>query len=197
LANVERGITLQNAPSCAALALRGELDAKPAIALGQNLSWNPLIARSPVVLRLEPDDAPPIVTLTEDGMLAKIGFNAQGLGVCLNFFSHVDDGRPGVFGVPIRCLLRAVLECQSIKQAVGIVESSRAVRLCIFPGGTARRERSGGPGSGDNPGQRRDHGSRRVDRHPRRTDLGSDPKPFHSDRRPAARKSVDRTTRCF
>jgi hypothetical protein len=55
LADVEGGITLQNAPCCAALALCGELDAKPAIALGQNWNWNPLIARSPVVLRLVPD----------------------------------------------------------------------------------------------------------------------------------------------
>jgi isopenicillin-N N-acyltransferase-like protein len=124
LAIVEHEILLEHAPGCTALALFGEVGGKPALALGQNWDWDPLMARSPVVLRLEPDDAPPLVTLTEAGMLAKIGFNQHRLGVCLNFLSHLSDGQKEHFGVPIHCLLRAVLECQSINQAVEVVESS-------------------------------------------------------------------------
>ncbi len=121
---VENEITREKVPGCTAMALFGEVDDKPAIALGQNWDWDPLMARSPVVLRLEPEDAPPLVTLTEAGMLAKIGFNQHRLGVCLNFLSHRSDGQPDHFGVPIHCLLRAVLGCRSIEQAVGVVESS-------------------------------------------------------------------------
>jgi isopenicillin-N N-acyltransferase-like protein len=121
---VDNEVARGKVPGCTALALFGEVDGKPALALGQNWDWDPLMARSPVVLRLGPDEAPPFVTLTEAGMLAKIGFNQHRLGVCLNFLSHRSDGRPGVFGVPIHCLLRAALECQSIEQAVEIVASS-------------------------------------------------------------------------
>lgn len=124
LAIVEREVQAESLPGCTALALFGEVDGKPALALGQNWDWDPLMARSPVVLRLEPDDAPALVTLTEAGMLAKIGFNQDRLGVCLNFLSHQSDGQPGVFGIPIHCLLRAVLTCQSIEQVVEVVETS-------------------------------------------------------------------------
>ena len=124
LAIVEHEILLEHVPGCTALALFGEVDGKPALALGQNWDWDPLMARAPVVLRLEPDDAPPLVTLTEAGMLAKIGFNQHRLGVCLNFLSHQSDGQKDHFGVPIHCLLRAVLECPSINQVVEVVESS-------------------------------------------------------------------------
>jgi isopenicillin-N N-acyltransferase-like protein len=124
LAIVERETQTESLPGCTALALFGEVDGKPALALGQNWDWDPLMARAPVVLRLEPDDRPALVTLTEAGMLAKIGFNQNRLGVCLNFLSHQSDGQPGVFGIPIHCLLRAVLTCQSINQVVEVVESS-------------------------------------------------------------------------
>ena len=124
LAIIEHEILLEHVPGCTALALFGEVGGKPALALGQNWDWDPLMARAPVVLRLDPDDAPPLVTLTEAGMLAKIGFNQHRLGVCLNFLSHQSDGQKEHFGVPIHCLLRAVLECQSINQVVEVVESS-------------------------------------------------------------------------
>jgi isopenicillin-N N-acyltransferase-like protein len=121
---VESQIQREQVPACTALALFGEVDGKPAVALGQNWDWDPLLAEAPVVLRLEPDDAPPLVTLTEAGMLAKIGFNDSRLGVCLNFLSHQSDGRPGSIGVPIHCLLRAVLSCRSLDEAAEIVASS-------------------------------------------------------------------------
>ena len=124
LAIVEHEIQPEHIPGCTSLALFGEVEGKPALALGQNWDWDPLMSKAPVVLRLEPDDAPPLVTLTEAGMLAKIGFNQHRLGVCLNFLSHLSDGQPGVFGIPIHCLLRAVLTCQSIEQVVEVVESS-------------------------------------------------------------------------
>jgi isopenicillin-N N-acyltransferase-like protein len=124
LAIAETRIQREQVPACTALALFGEADGKPAVALGQNWDWDPALADAPVVLRLEPDGAPPLVTLTEAGMLAKIGFNHDRLGVCLNFLSHVSDAPPGRFGVPIHCLLRAVLTCRSIEQAVEVVAAS-------------------------------------------------------------------------
>ena len=48
------------------------------------------------------------VTLTEAGILAKIGLNDAGLGVCLNLLDTTADG--GLDGTPIHLLLRQVLE---------------------------------------------------------------------------------------
>ncbi len=120
----EREVQRLAIPACTTLALFGQIKGRPAVALGQNWDWDPLMARAPVVLRLEPANAPRLVTLAEAGMLAKIGFNQHRLGVCLNFLSHTADGQPGHFGIPIHCLLRAVLTCVSLKQAVETIESS-------------------------------------------------------------------------
>ncbi len=121
---VDADLAREKIPACTALALFGEVDGKPVLALGQNWDWDPELAKAPVVLRLEPDDGPALVTLTEAGMLAKIGFNQHRLGVCLNFLSHRTDAPPDRFGVPVHCLLRAVLACRSIEAAVNAVESS-------------------------------------------------------------------------
>ena len=124
MAAVRRESTLASIPACTGLALRGRVNGEPALALAQNWDWDPVLADAPVVLRLQPSHGPAIVTLVEAGMIGKIGFNEHRLGVCLNFLSHLEDGQPGRFGVPIHCLLRAVLNCAEIGEAVVAVETS-------------------------------------------------------------------------
>jgi isopenicillin-N N-acyltransferase-like protein len=75
------------------------------------------------VLRLQPDDGPSIVTLVEAGMTGKIGFNQHRLGVCLNFLGHTSDARPGEIGVPIHCLLRAVMSCRTLDEVEPMIRS--------------------------------------------------------------------------
>ncbi len=69
-----------------------------------------------VILRAREGADPECVTLTEAGMLAKIGFNRAGFGVCLNILRSVfDQGAPGV---PVHVLLRALLKRSSVRDAV-------------------------------------------------------------------------------
>ena len=49
-------------------------------------------------------------------MLAKIGLNDRGFGVCLNILRSADDGKHA--GVPVHVLLRALLERDSVADAV-------------------------------------------------------------------------------
>jgi isopenicillin-N N-acyltransferase-like protein len=124
LAIVEAELASREIPGCTALALQGSVDGRPALALSQNWDWDPLMAEAPVVLRLNPSNGPAVVTLVEAGMVGKIGFNEHRLGVCLNFLSHLADGRPGAFGVPIHCLLRSAMTCASVEEVVATVESA-------------------------------------------------------------------------
>lgn len=124
LAIVEAEATSRKIPACTALALFGRAGGRQVLGLGQDWDWDPKMAKAPVILRLEPAGAPRLVTLVEAGMLAKIGFNQHRLGVCLNFLSHATDGTPGKRGIPIHCLLRAVLGCDSIPRAVDTVSRS-------------------------------------------------------------------------
>lgn len=111
----------EETPGCTALALRETLRGKDRIALGQNWDWNRALRKNSVILRLRPKDGPRIVTFTEAGMVGKIGFNDERLGVCLNFLSHRTDSAEAEHGVPVHCLLRAVMGCESVEAAVALV----------------------------------------------------------------------------
>jgi isopenicillin-N N-acyltransferase-like protein len=122
-AMVEREIAAKKIPACTSLAMVGKKGAHQYLALGQNWDWDTLMMKSPVVLRLRPREGPELVTLTEAGMLAKIGFNEHRLGVCLNFLSHQTDGKENSFGIPIHCLLRVALNSESIHKAIKKITS--------------------------------------------------------------------------
>lgn len=88
--------------------------------LGQNWDWEerlePLIAL--VKISQEEENKPDILTMTEPGIIGKVGLNAAGLGICFNFLP-ID--RP-TNGVPVHILLRALLECRSIAEARATIE---------------------------------------------------------------------------
>jgi len=110
-------------PGCTAVALTGRRRGMTSLALSQNWDWHTEMANAPVVLRLRPSAGAALITLAEAGMVGKIGFNEHRLGVCLNFLSHRDDGRPGEVGVPIHCLLRAAMGGSSLEEVVAAVSA--------------------------------------------------------------------------
>jgi hypothetical protein len=67
-----------------------------------------------------------VTTLTEFGVLAKIGVNDAGLGVMLNMLHHSADEQVGEqrIGFPVHVLLRTLLEdCTSVDEARDLVRS--------------------------------------------------------------------------
>ncbi len=146
LAIVESELAVRKIPACTALAIKGGPVRSPTIALCQNWDWDPLLADAPIVLRSRPNNGPAFVTLVEAGMIGKIGFNQHRLGVCLNFLSHTADGRPGEVGVPIHCLLRAVLNCSTINEAIATVDTAPRCASANF---LIAQHDSAGPQSSD------------------------------------------------
>ncbi len=57
-------------------------------------------------------------------MVGKIGFNEDRLGVCLNFLSHRTDSAAARPGVPVHCLLRAVMGAGSVEAAIARVSGA-------------------------------------------------------------------------
>jgi isopenicillin-N N-acyltransferase-like protein len=112
--------------------------------LAQNWDWHPDLAASTVVWVVTTPEGW-FATLTEAGILAKIGLNDAGLGVCLNLLSSTADG--GVEGTPIHVLLREVLStCRTVDEAVthltsATVSASSAVTVAA-PGDVASVELS-------------------------------------------------------
>ena len=90
--------------------------------LAQNWDWHPDLQES-TVLWIVREDGGWFATLTEAGMLAKIGMNDAGLGVCLNLLRCSEDG--GLDGTPIHLLMRRTLACRSVPEAIELLTSAR------------------------------------------------------------------------
>ena len=107
--------------------------------LGQNWDWLLHAAQTLVVLEARPDDGPDYVTVVEAGLLAKTGMNAAGLGLVTNaLVTEADTGEPGL---PYHVLLRAVLDCGTVTEALQVLQaglrSSSANYLIAHASGTA------------------------------------------------------------
>jgi isopenicillin-N N-acyltransferase-like protein len=83
----------------------------------QNWDWHPDVV--PLLWTVERDGRW-FTTLTEAGILGKIGVSSAGLCFGLNFLRCSLDG--GVRGVPIHVLLRMLLDrCESVDEAVAVL----------------------------------------------------------------------------
>ncbi len=92
----------------------------PAV-LGQNWDWLPHSADTVVVLEARQDHGPDFVTVVEAGLLAKAGMNSSGLGLVTNALVSADDaGEPGL---PYHLLLRAILDCENVSDAISVLQA--------------------------------------------------------------------------
>ena len=87
--------------------------------LGQNWDWDSEMEELAVILDIEKEDGHRILTMTEPGMIGKIGMNHCGVGVCLNFMT-IENYQPS--GVPLHVLLRTILESKSVIEAQSLIE---------------------------------------------------------------------------
>lgn len=107
--------------------------------IGQNWDWLLHSAQTLIVLEAQPDDGPDFVTVVEAGLLAKAGLNAAGLGLVTN--ALVTDADLGTPGLPYHVLLRAILDCATVTEALKVLQagmrSSSANYLIAHASGTA------------------------------------------------------------
>ncbi|MFK7892266.1 MAG: C45 family autoproteolytic acyltransferase/hydrolase [Granulosicoccus sp.] len=87
--------------------------------LAQNWDWCGLQRQAMCVIDAAPAQGPRFITVTEAGMLAKIGINDRGLGITLNILRSERDGSN--VGVPVHVLLRVLLDCESVAEALDLV----------------------------------------------------------------------------
>jgi isopenicillin-N N-acyltransferase-like protein len=86
----------------------------------QTWDWHEELADCWLVWTIEHEDGRTVHTLTEYGIVGKIGVNDAGVGVHLNILHHQDDGR--VIGVPVHVVARHVLDA-----AAGITPALSAI----------------------------------------------------------------------
>lgn len=103
---------------CTALAVPPHACSTGGTLLAQNWDWLGSQRGALILLRAGQAGAPAYLTLTEAGMLAKIGFNEHGFGVCLNILRSNADGN--TIGAPVHPLLRAMLDCRDVDEAIAM-----------------------------------------------------------------------------
>ncbi|WP_458526589.1 C45 family autoproteolytic acyltransferase/hydolase [Onishia taeanensis] len=89
--------------------------------LAQNWDWRRDQLHNVVAMELHPEGAPALISVGEAGMLAKIGLNARGVGVCLNAIRSQTLGE----GLPIHVALRKILEAESFEAATRVATHAR------------------------------------------------------------------------
>lgn len=118
---MNRGAAIPDWGECTAIAVQPGRSATGGTLLAQNWDWVGVQREAVVLLRVRESDGSRCLTFSEGGMLAKIGLNDRGLGVCLNLMRSRDDGqRPGV---PVHVLLRALLKRQGVAEAIQLASS--------------------------------------------------------------------------
>ena len=102
---------------CTAIYVAPERTAAGRPILAQNWDWSEVLRGGMVLLRIEQPGRPTVLTLTEAGMVGKIGLNSAGVGVCTNFLRH-DHRR---VGVPFHLILREALNAPRLGLAISAV----------------------------------------------------------------------------
>ena len=81
--------------------------------IGQTWDWIKQLENLAVLVEHRYANGLKLVTLTEPGILAKLGCNNRGLGLCLNFLSS----RHSLSGLPVHIVCRAILESMDVGEA--------------------------------------------------------------------------------
>ncbi|WP_298821775.1 C45 family autoproteolytic acyltransferase/hydolase [Chloroflexus sp.] len=114
------GNTAGDGGECTTAAAAPPATANNRVWLAQTWDWQGDQRAACVLLRIESPNAPPILTLTEAGMVAKIGLNGAGVAVGLNLLRSRADGQRQ--GMPVHILLRQMLQSDSVTAARQLAE---------------------------------------------------------------------------
>jgi isopenicillin-N N-acyltransferase like protein len=114
---------------CTAIGVTPAASADKHVRLAQNWDWHPSLTGAIVLWVIQRDDGPDVITLTEAGMVGKIGINAAGLAMCVNLLkSDTDYNGPAI---PMHIILRHVLEnAQSVEEAISLIERAERCTSC-------------------------------------------------------------------
>jgi len=96
--------------------------------IGQNWDWIEQQKNNLLLLKIERENMPNIVMITEAGIIGKIGFNGHSIGVCLNALRS--DKKKA--GVPIHLGLRGVLDSVNLQEAIKKVHNGQMASAANF-----------------------------------------------------------------
>ncbi|MEI6778371.1 MAG: C45 family peptidase [Chloroflexales bacterium] len=120
----DSGIAPFDDGECTTAAALPSATATATTILAQTWDWAGDQRAACLLLRVRAPGEPEILTMTEAGIVAKIGMNSAGLAVGLNLLRSETDGRD--LGMPVHVLLRKMLQARSFAQARAVADMAPA-----------------------------------------------------------------------
>lgn len=113
---------------CTSFALAPQTPSQGAV-VGQNWDNDPALDPFTVVLTRRPEGKPALMNVTQAGLIAYIGLNSEGLGLCMNSLPAPSR----LLGVPHYFTVRGIFEATSLDGAVAAVaRAQRAIPANII-----------------------------------------------------------------
>jgi isopenicillin-N N-acyltransferase-like protein len=113
---------------CTSFALAPQPRAHGSV-VGQNWDNDPALDPFTVVLTRKPEGKPALLNVTQAGLIAYIGLNSEGIGLCMNTLPA--PSRP--LGVPHYFTVRGIFEATSLEGAVeAVARAQRAIPANII-----------------------------------------------------------------
>ncbi|MBL8309345.1 MAG: hypothetical protein JNL19_02880 [Burkholderiales bacterium] len=108
---------------CTSVAVSGSRCADGHTRVAQNWDWLGYQRQNVVVLRVKRESWPDYVTLTEAGIIAKIGVNEHGVGAGLNILRATNDRE--VLGMPVHIFQRLALDSSDVASVIAMAKALR------------------------------------------------------------------------
>ncbi|MBI2200840.1 MAG: peptidase C45, partial [Armatimonadetes bacterium] len=121
LLQVRNQLKPEKETGCSGFSLSPPVNATRRSFLGQNWDNDPALDAFNVVLTRRPRGKPALMNLTQAGLIAYIGLNEAGIGVCLNTLPAPSRA----VGVPHYFTVRGIYEATSLVGAVSAVRRAR------------------------------------------------------------------------
>ncbi len=113
---------------CTSLAAAPEATADGHTLIAQNWDWSPEVGPRSVLMEIQQENRPDILTHMEAGFAAHKGLNSAGLGLCVNAMCSQHDRFRSA--VPVWVLARAILNCSTIDEAeAAVARAQRAASV--------------------------------------------------------------------
>jgi len=112
---------LQEAEGCTSFCALPDITRQGNTILGQNWDYKPFAAETMILLQVNQEKAPDILTIAEAGQLARMGMNSAGLGICNNYIECEKDGMNMEKGIPTTLIRRQALSQEKYYRMVGTI----------------------------------------------------------------------------